>query len=54
MEPKQTGFCTGCNGYSMELVLRVVINNNTGGITLALFCPECLKRFKLFPYEEEV
>ena len=53
MEPKLTGFCVGCNGYSTELVPRVARNNNTGSITLGLFCPECLKRFKLFPYEDD-
>lgn len=54
MEPKLTGFCTGCNGFSTELVPRVVRNNNTGSITLGLFCPECLKRFKLFPYKDDM
>lgn len=53
MEPEYVGFCRGCNGFSEHLYLRPVKNNNTGSLEVSFFCPECRKRFGLYPYNKE-
>ena len=53
MEPNYEGFCDGCNCYSDHLHIRIVRNNNTGNIETRRFCTECMKRFRLFPYDND-
>lgn len=52
MEPEYEGFCRGCNGFSLHLKIRPVKNNNTGTLEVSLFCPDCMKRFGIFPYDK--
>lgn len=53
MEPEYSGFCRGCNSYSEHLMLRPFRNNLTGTLEVSHFCPECRKRFGLFPYAKD-
>ena len=53
MEPEYVGFCRGCNGFSEHLCIRPVINNNSEHLEVSLFCPDCRKRFGLYPYHKE-
>lgn len=53
MESEYEGFCRGCNGFSVHLKLRPVVNKNTRTHELDLFCPECMERFGLFPYDKK-
>ena len=32
--------------------MRPVKNNNTGTLEVSMFCPECRKRFGIFPYDK--
>lgn len=54
MEPEYDGFCRGCNGFSLHLKIRPVKNNNTGTLEVSLFCPDCMKRFGIWPYDKEL
>lgn len=54
MEPEYAGFCRGCNGFSTHLKMRFAVNNNTKTFEMDLFCPECMERFGLFPYEKKL
>ena len=52
MEPEYEGFCKACNGYSLHLRRRLVVNKNTDTVGTWLFCTDCLKRFGLFPFDK--
>ena len=34
--------------------MRFAVNNNTKTFEMDLFCPECMERFGLFPYEKKL
>ena len=32
--------------------MHLVKNNNTGTLEISMFCPECMLRFGIFPYDK--